>query len=251
MGCTSSARTRRSQRASFAAALRVSTSACGRAPPTAPYFPRSRSVSSAASRHHRRHRHPQGPHLRLPTTTSLSECYTPSVTVCRVCAGAGSLTHSHRVASLRFAMVIPVPNLVDCTVTQGGVSHTWSQYGFGDFSEWLTTFKAAPATLHISSGGALLLTQSVSLTTGPLVIALRPDNVPVGHQWPPTATSLELIAASYLPAPAGSSGVRLFNLSPVSSQTHPSQCTPYRHPSTSRVALRTRSPAALSAREGP
>ena len=101
-------------------------------------------------------------------------------------------------------MVIPVPNLVDCTVTQGGVSHTWSQYGFGDFSEWLTTFKAAPATLHISSGGALLLSQSVSLTTGPLVIALRPDNVPVGHQWPPTATSLELIAASYLPTPAGS-----------------------------------------------
>jgi hypothetical protein len=50
---------------------------------------------------------------------------------------------------------------------------------------------------------------------GPLVIALRPDNVPVGHQWPPTPTSIELIAASYVPTPAGSSGVRLFNLSPV------------------------------------
>jgi hypothetical protein len=54
----------------------------------------------------------------------------------------------------------------------------------------------------------------VALTTGPLVIALRPDNVPVGHYWPPTATSIELIAASYTPTPAGTSGVRLMNLSP-------------------------------------
>ena len=118
--------------------------------------------------------------------------------------------------SVRFAMVIAVPNLVDCKVTQGSVTHTWTQYGFGTFSDWTTTFKAAPAQLEVSSGGATLLTQSVTLTTGPLVIALRPDNVPSGHQWPPTAKSIELIAASYVPTPAGSAGVRLFNLSPVS-----------------------------------
>jgi hypothetical protein len=53
---------------------------------------------------------------------------------------------------LRFGMVIPMPQLVDCTVTQGSVTHTWSQYGFGKFSDWITTFKAAPATITIASG---------------------------------------------------------------------------------------------------
>ncbi len=130
------------------------------------------------------------------------------------CMIANSLPTT-RGCSLRFGMVIPVPNLIDCKVTQGSVTYTWSQYGFGMFSDWITLFKAAPATLEISSGGALLLTQSVTLTTGPLVIALRPDDVPTGHQWPPTATSVELIAASYVPGPAGSASVRLFNLSPV------------------------------------
>lgn len=45
-------------------------------------------------------------------------------------------------------------------------------------------------------------------------MALRPDNVPVGHNWPPTDTSIELIAASYVPSPAGTASVRLFSLSP-------------------------------------
>jgi hypothetical protein len=49
-------------------------------------------------------------------------------------------------------MVIPMPQLVDCTVTQGSVTHTWSQYGFGKFSDWITTFKAGPATITIASG---------------------------------------------------------------------------------------------------
>ena len=61
---------------------------------------------------------------------------------------------------------------------------------------------------------ACMSSQTVTLTTGPLVIALRPDNVPAGHVWPPTATSIETIAASYVPVAAGQSGVRLFNLSP-------------------------------------
>jgi hypothetical protein len=116
---------------------------------------------------------------------------------------------------LRFAMVIPVPNLVDCTVTQGATTHTWSSYGFGHFSDWITVFKAAPATISIASGGKTLLNRAITLTTGPLVIALRPDNVPVGHIWPPTAVSIETIAASYTPAPSGAAAVRLFNLSPT------------------------------------
>ena len=72
------------------------------------------------------------------------------------------------------------------------------------------------AAVTIASGGKTLLTKTVTLTPGPLVIALRPDNVPVGHNWPPTATSIETIAASYVPTRAGTAGVRLFNLSPVS-----------------------------------
>jgi hypothetical protein len=112
-------------------------------------------------------------------------------------------------------MVIPVPDLVDCTVTQGATTYTWSSYGFGHFSDWITVFKAAPATINIASGGKTLLDKAIALTTGPLVIALRPDNVPEGHMWPPTAVSVETIAASYTPAPSGAAAVRLFNLSPT------------------------------------
>ena len=54
----------------------------------------------------------------------------------------------------------------------------------------------------------------VALTPGPLVVALKPDNNPVGHNWPPTNTSIELVAASYIAAPPGVAAVRLFNLSP-------------------------------------
>jgi hypothetical protein len=45
--------------------------------------------------------------------------------------------------------------------------------------------------------GHLIFTTLLLLNyrTGPLVIALRPDNVPVGHMWPPTAVSIETIAA--------------------------------------------------------
>ena len=65
--------------------------------------------------------------------------------------------------------------------------------------------------------------KTVTLTPGPLVIALRPDNVPVGHNWPPTATSIETIAASYVPTQSGTAGVRLFNLSPVSPCLDPAE----------------------------
>eukprot|EP01052_Picozoa_sp_SAG31_P033015 SAG31_NODE_3680_length_3993_cov_1.941463_3_plen_410_part_00 len=146
---------------------------------------------------------------------------------------------------LRFAMVIPMPQMVDCTITQGSVSHTWSQYGFGQFSDWISTFKAASASLTIATGGTTLLTQQVTLTPGPLVVALRPDNNPPGHYWPPTKTSIELIAASYSPTPTGTSGARLMNLSPdtdvagehlpvfcICSQTIYSLCRCLKHPHT-------------------
>ena len=117
---------------------------------------------------------------------------------------------------IRFAQVIPLSNLeVNCTIAQGGTTHTWAGFGFGDFSEWTTIFTAGAATLTIAAEGKVVLTRSVTLTPGPLVVALRPDNVPVGHYWPPTPTSIELIAASYTPGRTGTSSVRLFNLSPT------------------------------------
>ena len=116
---------------------------------------------------------------------------------------------------IRFAQVIPLSNLeVDCTITQDGVTHTWRSYSYGDFSDWATIFGPGAATVTIASDGKTVLTTSVTLTSGPLVVALRPDNVPSGHYWPPTQTSLELIAGSYTPGRAGTANVRLFNLSP-------------------------------------
>eukprot|EP01052_Picozoa_sp_SAG31_P012347 SAG31_NODE_720_length_12587_cov_15.393114_11_plen_323_part_00 len=105
---------------------------------------------------------------------------------------------------LRFAQVVPITNLVvECQIKQGNAVHVWSDYQFGRFSEWIDTFEAGSATLTISESGNRLLTKTVSLTTGPLVVALRADNVPSGHYWPPTEGSVELIAASYTPGPAG------------------------------------------------
>lgn len=103
---------------------------------------------------------------------------------------------------LRFANVVPVSNLVvDCQITQGTTSHKWTRVAFGEFSPWIDVFKAGSATLTISEGGRTLLTKIVPLARGPLVIALRADNVPDGHYWPPTDASIELIAASYTPGP--------------------------------------------------
>ena len=99
-------------------------------------------------------------------------------------------------------MAIGVAHSVDCTITQGSTAHTWSAYKFGEISEWISVFHAdMEATIKISSGGKLLFTHKAMLTPGPLVVTLKPDNVPAGHSWPPMcqqggACSLELIAAS-------------------------------------------------------
>ena len=118
---------------------------------------------------------------------------------------------------LRFGMAIPVDARVDCTVTQRGVSHTWSNFGFGEFSNWTDSFGegVAQVTLAVAGGGSPLLSRHVTLPPGPLVLMLRADiSQGSGHYWPPTVNSLEPIAASYTPSPSHSAAVRLFNLSP-------------------------------------
>eukprot|EP01052_Picozoa_sp_SAG31_P040432 SAG31_NODE_5852_length_2296_cov_0.827947_2_plen_198_part_00 len=109
-------------------------------------------------------------------------------------------------------MTVPNGEKVDCKVKQGATEHTWRAYGFGLFSDWVQIFEPGPARISILQDGKELVVVTMPLTPGPLVVALRADSA--GHIWPPTATSIETIAASYVPAPRGSAGVRLFNLAP-------------------------------------
>lgn len=104
---------------------------------------------------------------------------------------------------------VPSSNTLDCKITQGSVSKSWSGYKFAQFSDWSQTFKVGPAKIEILSGGKVLLTvTTLPLTPGPLVVVVKDD-------WPPTKQSaIETIAASYNPVPKGQAGVRLFNLSP-------------------------------------
>ena len=103
---------------------------------------------------------------------------------------------------------MPSPHTLDCKITQGAVSKTWSGYKFAQFSDWSQTFKVGPSSIEISSAGKTLLTVSMPLTPGPLVVVVKDD-------WPPSKPSaIETIAASYNPVPKGQAGVRLFNLSP-------------------------------------
>jgi len=112
---------------------------------------------------------------------------------------------------IRFANVVP-SKLADFTATlaQGSISHTWNCYSFPMFSEWdIRTFQVGPATLTVNSckGGTQLLKQSITLTFGPLLIALTGG-------YPLNNNTVETIAASYVPRPRGKSGVRLVNLAP-------------------------------------
>ena len=79
-------------------------------------------------------------------------------------------------------------------------------------SHRIEIFTNGPAQIAIFTTGNTfpLITVTMPLTPGPLIIALRADST--AHLWPPTATSIETIAASYVPAPRGSAEVRLFNL---------------------------------------
>ena len=51
-------------------------------------------------------------------------------------------------------MAIPVDNRVDCTVAQGGKTHTWTDYSEGRFSDWVTLFSAGPATVTVAEAGS-------------------------------------------------------------------------------------------------
>jgi hypothetical protein len=108
---------------------------------------------------------------------------------------------------IRFGNAVPSDNIVDATITQGAVTHTWSNYRFGQFSDWVSVFSGGKGTITLKdhASGATLLSTSIPLTPGPLVVVVK-------DTWPPKeAKNVEAIAASFVP-PANGSAVRLFNL---------------------------------------
>ena len=81
---------------------------------------------------------------------------------------------------------------MDATITQGSISHKWSNYRFSEFSDWVSVFHGGTGTITITdhSAGTTLLTMQIPLTPGPLVVVVK-------DEWPPTKqTSVEAIAAS-------------------------------------------------------
>ena len=96
---------------------------------------------------------------------------------------------------------------VDATITQGSVSKTFRNYRFSQFSPWTSIFHGGTGTIEVREhgSGTALLTATIPLTPGPLVIVIK-------GAWPPTKpTAVEAIAASFTPPKTGSA-VRLFNL---------------------------------------
>jgi hypothetical protein len=113
---------------------------------------------------------------------------------------------------IRFGHTIPTSHNVDAVISQGKTTYTWTNYMFGQFSGWVEVFEDGYGTIDIyentaGTRGPLLLSTTIPLTPGPLVVVVK-------DYWPPKAPSnVETIAASYVPTSSGS-GVRLFNLSP-------------------------------------
>ena len=62
-------------------------------------------------------------------------------------------------------------NVVDATITQGAITHSWSGYRFSQFSDWVSVFHSGKGTIVIKDhvSGATLLTTDIPLTPGPLV----------------------------------------------------------------------------------
>ena len=97
--------------------------------------------------------------------------------------------------------------MVDATITQGSVTHTWAGFKFGEYSDWVSIFRGGSGTIVIKdhASGQKLLTTTIPLTPGPLVVVIK-------DSWPPKeAKNVETIAASFVPPKTGSK-VRLFNL---------------------------------------
>eukprot|EP01048_Picozoa_sp_COSAG05_P000124 COSAG05_NODE_3_length_51333_cov_129.132080_24_plen_626_part_00 len=127
---------------------------------------------------------------------------------------------------IRFGHTIPVPNHVDVEITQAGppaINHTWTNFKFSDFSDWVNVFKPGTGTITIwenvggKRGAQVYQLEHIPLTPGPLVVVIKVAASQVKNSsgfWPPALPdAVETIAASYVDTDP-SSKVRLFNLGP-------------------------------------
>ena len=131
---------------------------------------------------------------------------------------------------IRFVHAIPVDVNIDVMITQSTdngqtIRHNWTNYQFGQYSNWVNVFQPGVGTITIwendngVQGKQLYTLDHIPLTPGPLVVALKvaQDQDPADRSkyWPPNEPDqVETIAASYVPQQNGSASVRLFNLSP-------------------------------------
>ena len=116
----------------------------------------------------------------------------------------------------------PAQNPLGSTVT-----HSWSDYAFGDHSNWVNVFSAGVGTMdvyaHVNGARAAepIYSKRIPLTPGPLVVVIKvasdQDPSDPSKYWPLSEPDqIETIAASYVPPTTkGDASVRLFNLSPT------------------------------------
>jgi hypothetical protein len=125
---------------------------------------------------------------------------------------------------------IPVAHHVDINIVQDGkdgaspISYTWTDYRFGQFSDWVNVFRPGTGTITIweNVGGArsaqpLYRLHGIALTPGPLLVVIKVAGSQAANTsgfWPPALPdSIETVAASYVQSDTFSK-VRLPNLSP-------------------------------------
>ena len=68
---------------------------------------------------------------------------------------------------------------MDVTITQDGdatITHSWSNYKFAQFSDWVNVFKPGTGTITVSEAGSktpLYTLSKIPLTPGPLVVVIK------------------------------------------------------------------------------
>ena len=66
---------------------------------------------------------------------------------------------------IRFGNAVASDGIVDATITQDSVTHTWTGYRFSQFSDWVNVFHGGFGTITLKdhASGATLLTEKIPL----------------------------------------------------------------------------------------
>ena len=108
---------------------------------------------------------------------------------------------------IRFGHTIPTAHRVDAMIVQESdpsINYTWTNQGFGDFSDWVNIFKPGKGTITIweNSGGKrgakLYSLGNIPLTPGPLLATIKVAQSQAPKVvWPPSLPdNIETIAVS-------------------------------------------------------